>query len=106
MSKVHTQIDIPTLRDDFVDAVKEVFNGDSLSFLDIIENEEYDASRYDVFYDYNDENYIINRLTGEYINWYKFDHLGRAIYTTISDPSKDKFAKFLKEFKDSFATVC
>lgn len=101
MSKVYTQIDIPTLRDDFINAVKEIFNGDSLSLLDIIENEEYDSSRYDAFYDYNDETYIINRLTGEYINWYKFDHLGRDIHTTISDPSKDKFEKFFKEFKDS-----
>ena len=100
MSKVYTQNDIPTLRDDFIDAVKETFNGDSLSLLDIIENEEYDSCRYDVFYDYNNETYIINRLTGEYINWYKFGHLGRDIHTTISDPSKDKFAKFLKEFKD------
>ena len=101
MSKVYTKFDIPTLRDDFIDAVKEVFDGDIFSLLDIIENIEYDSSKYDVFYDYNDENYIINRLTGEYINWYKFDHLGRCISTTISDPSKDKFAKFLKEFKDS-----
>ena len=105
MNKVYTRNDVPTLRDDFIDAVKEVFNGDSLSLLDIIENEEYDASRYDVFYDYNDENYIINRLTGEYINWYKFDHLGRDIHTTIPDPSKDKFAKFLEVFKDSIVTV-
>lgn len=101
MSKVHTQNDIPTLRDDFVNAVKEVFDGDTLSFLDVIENEEYSPSIYDVFYDYNDETYIINRSTGEYINWYKFTHIGRDIHTTIPDPSKDTFAKFLKEFKDS-----
>lgn len=100
MSKVYTQNDIHTLRDDFINAVKEVFDEDTLSLLDVIEHEEY-GSDYDVFYDYNNETYIINRLTGEYINWYKFDHLGRDIHTTISDPSKDKFAKFLKDFKDS-----
>lgn len=101
MNKVYTRKDIETLRDDFANAVKETFNGDCSSFLDIVENEEYDSMIYDVFYDYNGETYIINRITGEYINWYKFTHLGRDIHTTISDPSKDKFVKFLKEFKDS-----
>lgn len=100
MSKVYTQNDIQTLRDDFINAVEEVFGENSLSFLDVIENEEYRFD-YDVFYDCNGENYIINRLTGEYINWYKFTHIGRSICTTISDPSKDGFVKFLKEFKDS-----
>ena len=100
MSKVYTQDDIQTLRKDFVDAVEEVFDGDTLSFLSIIEDEEYNNAKYDVFYSCNDENYIINRFTGEYINWYKFVHIGRSICTTISDPSKDKFVKFLKEFKE------
>lgn len=101
MSEVYTQDGIQTLRTDFENAVKEVFDGDALSFLDVIEHEEYDPSIYDVFYDYNDENYIINRSTGEYVNWYKFTHIGRDIHTTISDPTKDNFVKFLKEFKDS-----
>lgn len=102
MSKVYTQNDIQTLRDDFINAVKEVFDEDISSFLDVIENDEYDPMKYDVFYGYDyDETYIINRLTGEYVNWYKFNHIGRDIHTTISDPTKDKFVKFLKEFKDN-----
>lgn len=101
MSEVYTQDGIQTLRTDFENAVKEVFDGDASSLLDVIENGEYSPSIYDVFYDYNDETYIINRSTGEYINWYKFTHIGRDIHTTISDPTKDNFVKFLKEFKDS-----
>lgn len=100
MSKVYTQNDIQTLRDDFINAVEEVFDEGSLSFFDVIEDEEY-GSDYDVFYDYDGETYIINRLTGEYINWYKFTHLGRSICTTISDPTKDNFIKFLNDFKNS-----
>ena len=68
---------IKDLRDLFCDAVNKVF-GDSMTFLDFLENEEY-SSKYDCFLDYNGENYIINRETGEYINWYKLDHIGRCI---------------------------
>ena len=55
------------LRDLFCDAVTKVF-GDSEDFLDFLENEKY-SCKYDCYLDYSGENYIINRETGEYINW-------------------------------------
>jgi hypothetical protein len=68
----------PGLRDLFCNAVIKVF-GDSMSFIDILENDKY-SSKYDCFLNYDGENYIINRDTGEYINWYKLYHIGRSIY--------------------------
>lgn len=93
--KVYTQDDIKTLRHDFVNAVKKVFDGDVLSLLDYMENEELGVE-YDIFCDYNNESYIINRSTGEYINWYKLDHVGRDIHSTVHP---DYFVEFLTEFK-------
>ena len=90
------------LRDLFCSAVTKVF-GDSMTFLDFLENDEYSA-KYDCYLDYNGENYIINRETGEYINWYKLDHIGRCInistsffYINIPKWIED----FLVKFKES-----
>lgn len=90
------------LRELFYEAVTKVF-GDSMTFLDFLENHKY-SSRYDCYLDYSGENYIINRVTGEYINWYKLDDIGRSItistsvmYKHISTWIED----FLVEFKES-----
>lgn len=83
-------------RNEFLDAITKVFN-DTTTFLDFIENEEY-SNNYDYFISCSDECYIINRSTGEYINWYKFNHLGRDIHTTVK-PYQIK--DFLQEFYDS-----
>ena len=94
MAKVYTSANIGDLRRQFVDAVVEVF-GSSEKFYDYIENEEYSQSFYDVFYSGSGECYIINRSTGEYINWYKFTHIGRNIHSTVAP---DNFVKFLSDF--------
>lgn len=90
------------LRDLFCNAVTKVF-GDATIFLDFLEDEKY-STKYDCYLDYNGENYIINRETGEYINWYKLSHIGRCI--TISVCFSCKHIKkwideFLVEFKES-----
>lgn len=81
-------------RKQFEDAVKKVF-GSADDFFDFIEGDEY-SDLYDVFYPDNDECYIINRRTGEYINWYKYTHIGRDIHSTVN---QHDFVTFLKEFK-------
>lgn len=83
-------------RSEFLDAITKVFN-DSTTFLDFIENEEY-SHNYDCFMSDSDECYIINRSTGEYINWYKFSHLGRDIHTTVKPY---QFKDFLQELYNS-----
>ena len=95
------QDNVKDLRSLFCDAVINIFK-DVTTFLDFIENEEYSIIRYDCYIDSYGENYIINRETGEYINWYKFNHIGRAIsisvlsnHTNISE----WLEKFLVEFK-------
>lgn len=91
------------LRDQFCNAVTKIF-GDSMTFLDFLENEEYSTNKYDCFLDYNGENYIINRETGEYINWYKLDHIGRCISISILrlNTSIPKWIEeFLNDFKES-----
>lgn len=89
------------LRDLFCNAVTKVF-GDSMAFLDFLENMKYSATKYDCYLDYNGENYIINRETGEYINWHKLEHIGRCInISTLSWNIPKWIEKFLVEFKES-----
>lgn len=92
--KVYTNVNVGDLRERFVNAVTEVF-GDSEKFFDFIENEEYVQWNYDVFYSGSGECYIINRYSGEYINWYTFTHIGRDIHSTVAP---DDFVKFLSDF--------
>lgn len=83
------------LRDIFCNAVTKIFEN-SDNFLDFLEDEEY-TSKYDCFLDGSGENYIINRKTGEYINWYKETHIGRCItISTLS--SRDNIKKWIEEF--------
>lgn len=92
------------LRDLFCNAVTEVF-GDSETFLDFLENKRYSTAKYDCYLDYSGENYIINRQTGEYINWYKLDHIGRSIHISSTFHMYKNiptwFEEFLTEFKES-----
>lgn len=72
-------------------------------FLDFLEKGKY-STKYDCYVDYDDENYIINRETGEYINWYKLNHIGRNINISTLLPYKNipKWIEdFLVEFKES-----
>ena len=91
------------LRDLFCDSVTKIF-GEGMDFLDFLENDKYSRDKYDCFLDYNGENYIINRETGEYINWYKLSHIGRCINISTSSAYKDIpkwIEEFLIEFKES-----
>ena len=83
--------------------MKKVF-GSADDFFDFIEGDEY-SDLYDVFYPDNDECYIINRGTGEYINWYKYTHIGRDIHSTVNP---NDFVEFLKEFsrKEYWPRLC
>ena len=99
---IFNQTTCKNLRELFCNAITKIF-GDSMTFLDFLENEKYSA-KYDCFLDYNGENYIINRETGEYINWYKLDHIGRCINISTSSWYKDvpKWIEgFLVDFKKS-----
>ena len=92
------------LKDLFCNAVTKVF-GDSEAFLDFLEKMKYSITKYDCFLNYNGENYIINRQTGEYINWYKLDHIGRDIHISsmfhMYKNIPTWFEEFLTEFKES-----
>lgn len=99
---IYTQCNYPKLRDLFISNVGKIF-GNGSSFLDHIENEDYDTDTYDCFFDGSGENYIINRLTGEYINWYKFSHIGRDIHINMNVVYKmlpNWLEKFLIDFKE------
>ena len=101
---IFNQTSVKDLRDVFCNAVINIF-GDSMTFLDFLENEEYSTAKYDCYLDYNGENYIINRETGEYVNWYKLDHIGRCINISILISSNTTISKwidnFLIKFKES-----
>lgn len=84
------------LRDIFCNTVIKVF-GSTDTFLDFIENEEY-SDEYNCYIDYSGENYIINRNTGEYINWYKFAHIGRCINISTSLSNCNDIPKWVEGF--------
>lgn len=88
------------LRYIFCNAVLKNF-GDSTSFLDFIEEENY-STKYDCCVYRNDENYIINRETGEYVNWYKFNHIGRDIHISIMKTDKIDVSKWIDDFLVDF----
>lgn len=93
---------INDLRELFSNAVTKIF-GDTTTFLDFLENEEY-SNKYDCYLDYNGENYIINRETGEFINWYKLTHIGRCINISALSMYNNIpkwIEEFLVEFKNS-----
>jgi len=99
---IFNQINRKDLRDLFCNAVTKVF-GDSMTFLDFLENGKY-SDKYDCYLDYNEENYIINRETGEYINWYKLNHIGRCINIStfhMYNNIPKWIEEFLVEFKES-----
>lgn len=97
MKTVFDLVTHPNLRDEFNNLVEKVF-GDVDKFLDLIDGTgtcEFDVA---VTERPSGEYYIINRQTGEYINWYKYTHLGRDIHMNF-DPSQ--LEDFLVKFKKS-----
>ena len=99
---IFNQNNYSDLRDIFSFTIIKVF-GNTPNFLNFLENEEYNNIKYDCFLDYDGETYIINRETGEYINWYKCTHIGRSINISISSDSVnilDWFEEFIFKFKE------
>lgn len=93
--KVYHQFNYGNLRSFVVTTIDSVFGGIS-TFLDMVD--EGLPCKYDIIYS-NDEFYIINRKTGEYINWYKYTHVGRDIHMNFTP---NRLKKFLKELKEEW----
>jgi len=81
-------------RDELCAEIIKIF-GSATKFLDFIEDEKYGVS-FDCFRESDGENYVIDRETGEYINWYKFYHIGRCLNSRCNN-----ITKFLTKFKNS-----
>ena len=88
------------LRDIILLTVVDVFGGAD-NFLDFLEYEEY-GQPYDCCIDPNGENYIINRNTGDYVNWYKLTHIGRCPHVSIASDTNDDIEEWLKKFFTDF----
>ncbi len=93
------------MREIFCDTVNKVF-GSSDIFFDILENDKY-IHNFDYILRSDDDNYIINITTGEYIIWYKTYHLGRCINISVANVEEfykmginKWFEKFLTDFRD------
>ena len=99
---VFNQSNCSDIRDILCNTVTKVF-GSSDMFFTFILNENY-SSNYDCYVDGSGENYIINNVTGEYINWYKLYHLGRCVNVSIFRFNykniEQWFENFLTEFKE------
>lgn len=81
-------------RDELCDEIIRIF-GSGENFTDFIEDEKYSVG-FDCFVESDGENYVIDNKTGEYINWYKFTHIGRCLNSRCNN-----IAEFLTKFKNS-----
>lgn len=97
---VFTSDTYENLRDTILHTVVDVFGGAD-NFLDFLEYEEY-GQRYDCCIDPNGENYIIDRNTGDYVNWYKLTHIGRCPNVSIASDTNDDIKEWLKKFFTDF----
>lgn len=99
---VFNQSNCSDIRDILCNTVIKVFGSED-TFFTFILDENY-SSNYDCYVDDSGENYIINGVTGEYINWYKLYHLGRclnvSIYRFNYKDIEQWFEIFLTEFKE------
>jgi len=91
---------IGDMKNIFCSAVNKIF-GDSMTFLDFLEHWKYSTTKYDCYLDYIGENYIINRETGEYINWYTLDNIGSCLNISTSSEC-ESIPKWIEEFLDEF----
>lgn len=82
-------------REELYAEIVKVF-GSTMKFLDFIEDEKYNNCNFNCFIEFDGENYIIDTGTGEYINWYKFTHIGRCLNTRCNN-----ITEFLTKFKNS-----
>lgn len=81
-------------RDELCNEIIRIF-GSGENFTDFIEDEKYGVG-FDCFVEHDGENYVIDNKTGEYINWYKFYHIGRCLNSRCNN-----ITEFLTKFKNS-----
>lgn len=93
---IFTQQSNENLRDIFVSEVTKVF-GNCINFLDFLDNEDFGPS-FDFVKSSGEEVYLIDRNTGNFVNWYKMTHIGRDIHINF-DPSM--LFEFLTKCKNS-----
>lgn len=94
--KVYNEYNFNDLRDFVCKTIDSIFGIEQL--LDIIDYDKYAcALKYDFIRASNEEFYIINRQTGEYINWYKYTHIGRDINMNFNPKRLKKFLIDLKK---------
>lgn len=85
----------PIDREEFTNIFCSVFNPDNI--CDIIFS-GYEGYSYKCWI-YDDEVYILNKETGDFINWYKIDHIGRCLTSTIGSKPSD-YVKFFTGLAD------
>lgn len=95
---VYHQDNVSDLRSKFVEIIGKHFKSAD-AFFDHIEDEKYTCD-FDCFYSADGECYIIDRNTGEYVNWYKFTHIGRDIHTNMTVEQLDDFIKRFSKVDD------
>lgn len=100
---VFNQSNCSDIRDILCNAVIKVFGSED-TFFTFILDENY-SSNYDCYVDGSGENYIINNVTGEYINWYKLYHLGRCASFSIFRFSIFRFNyEYIEKWLEIFLT--
>lgn len=93
--KVYNTSNTPNLRELFIESINKVFDTDD-DFLDLVENQH--IIGFDIFMTTDEEVYIVDIDNGEYINWYKFYHIGRTMHINF-EPSK--LVDFLTRLKNA-----
>lgn len=97
--KVYNEYNFKGLRGFVCQSIDTIFGIDQ--FLDMVDSVDGLTDKYD-FIRTNDEFYIINRETGEYINWYKYTHIGRDIHMNFEPIRLRKFLRDLKELWEEY----
>lgn len=93
----------PIEREEFVTAFCSVLDSENDSVItntdiyDII-TEGYEGDTYKCWL-YDDEVYILNKDTGDLVNWYKIGHIGRCLTSTLGSNSSD-YVKFFVGLAD------
>lgn len=93
--KVYDACNFKDLRTFVCKSIDSIFGTEQ--FLDMVDNNSDGLTyKYD-FVKSNDEFYIINRETGQYINWYKYTHIGRDVHMNFNPIKLRKFLIDLKK---------
>lgn len=97
--KVYNQYNFEGLRRFVCQEIDAIFGIEQ--FLDMVDEVDGVTDKYD-FLKSNDEFYIINRETGQYINRYKYTHIGRDIHMNFNPIELRKFLRDLKELWEEY----